>query len=89
MLIESVVRNFENEHQTITIEDLNNGMVITILTMPRGLARHWLHCHSGHHSINGLGANSQVVVIMGLQTRAGMQVCVRGVWLRVHFKVPV
>ena len=37
LLLESVVRNFKNENQTITIKDPNNGMIITIPTMPRSL----------------------------------------------------
>ena len=40
VLTESVVRNFRNEDQTITIKDPNNGTIITILTMLRSLARH-------------------------------------------------
>ena len=35
VLMESVVRNFRNEDQTIAIKDPNNGTIITILTMPR------------------------------------------------------
>ena len=56
VLTESVARNFRNEDQTITIKDPNNGMIITILTMPRSLARHQLHHHSGHQN-NRLGVN--------------------------------
>ena len=61
MLTESVVRNFRNEDQTITIKDPNNGTIITIPTMPRSLARHRLHHHSSHQN-NGLGINFQVLL---------------------------
>ena len=40
VLMESVVRNFRNEDQTITIKDPNNRTIITIPTMLRSLARH-------------------------------------------------
>ena len=39
VLMESVVRNYLDEHQTITIRDPNSGVVITIPTVckwPRG-----------------------------------------------------
>ena len=61
VLMESVVRNFRNEDQTITIKDPNNGTIITIPTMPRSLARHRLHHHSGHQN-NGLGVNFRVLL---------------------------
>ena len=60
VLTESVVRNFRNEDQTITIKNPNNGTIITILTMPRGLARDQLHHHSGHQN-NGLGVKFRVL----------------------------
>jgi hypothetical protein len=40
ILTESVVRNFANEDQTITIRDPNSGLRATIPTMPRGRPRH-------------------------------------------------
>lgn len=40
VLTESVVRNFPNEDQTITIRDPNSGLVATIPTVPRGRPRH-------------------------------------------------
>jgi hypothetical protein len=40
ILTESVVRNFANEDQTITICDPNSGLHATIPTMPRGHPRH-------------------------------------------------
>ena len=42
ILTESVVRNFANEDQTITIRDPNSGHQATVLTMPRGRPRHSL-----------------------------------------------
>jgi hypothetical protein len=36
VLTESVIRNFANEDQTITIHDPNTGQHITIPTLPRG-----------------------------------------------------
>ncbi|KAI0323141.1 hypothetical protein GY45DRAFT_1265076, partial [Cubamyces sp. BRFM 1775] len=39
VLTKSVVKNFENEDQTITIQCPNTGQVATIPTMPRGRAR--------------------------------------------------
>ena len=38
----SIVRNFANEAQTITISDPNSGMVTTVPTKPRGKPRHHL-----------------------------------------------
>ena len=38
----SIVRNFPNEAQTITISDPNTGLVSTIPTKPRGRPRHYL-----------------------------------------------
>ena len=60
VLTESVVRNFRNEDQTITIKDPNNGTIITIPTMPRSLARHQLHYHSSHQN-HRLGVKFQVL----------------------------
>jgi hypothetical protein len=40
ILTESVVRNFANEDQTITIRDPNTGLRATIPTLPRGRPRH-------------------------------------------------
>ena len=42
ILTESVVRNFANEDQTLTIRDPNSGRRGTIPTMPRGRPRHSL-----------------------------------------------
>jgi hypothetical protein len=42
VLTESVVRNFANEDQTITIRDPNSGLRATIPTTPRGRPRHIL-----------------------------------------------
>ena len=42
ILTESVVRNFANEDQTITIRDPNSGRRATVLTMPHGRPRHSL-----------------------------------------------
>ena len=42
ILTESVVRNFANEDQTITIRDPNSGRRATVPTMPRGRPRHSL-----------------------------------------------
>ena len=39
VLTESVIRNYRNEDQTITIHDPNSGRVTTIPTLPRGPAR--------------------------------------------------
>jgi hypothetical protein len=36
VLTESVVRNFANEDQTITLHDPNSGQRITVPTLPRG-----------------------------------------------------
>jgi hypothetical protein len=40
ILTESVVCNFANEDQTITIRDPNSGLHATIPTMPRGCPQH-------------------------------------------------
>jgi hypothetical protein len=40
ILTQSIVRNFSNEDQTITICDPNTGKVATVPTVPRGPARH-------------------------------------------------
>jgi hypothetical protein len=40
VLTESVVRNFANEDQTLTIRDPNSGIRATVPTMPRGRPRH-------------------------------------------------
>jgi hypothetical protein len=40
ILTKSVVRNFANEDQTITIRDPNSGLCATIPTMPHGCPRH-------------------------------------------------
>jgi hypothetical protein len=40
VLTTSVVKNFANEDQTITISDLNSGRVVTIPTFPRGKVKH-------------------------------------------------
>jgi len=42
ILTESIVRNFANEDQTITIRDPNSGQCATVPTMPRGRPRHIL-----------------------------------------------
>jgi hypothetical protein len=39
VLTESIVKNFANEDQTITIRDPNTGCRITIPTVPRGPPR--------------------------------------------------
>jgi hypothetical protein len=49
ILTESVVRNYANEDQTITIHDPNSGRVATIPTIPRGPPR--VTCR--HHSNQG------------------------------------
>ena len=48
VLTESVVRNFANEDQTITIQDPNTGKHITVLTRPRSCkAQKCIHpCHN-------------------------------------------
>ena len=35
ILTESVVRNYEDENQMITIRDPNSGKIVTILTLPK------------------------------------------------------
>jgi hypothetical protein len=35
VLMESVVRNYEDEHQTIMIHDLNSGKIVTIPMLPK------------------------------------------------------
>ena len=40
VLTESIVRNYANEDQTITICDPNSGEVTTIPTLPRGSRKH-------------------------------------------------
>ena len=40
ILTESVMRNFVNKDQTITIRNPNSGRRATVLTMPRGRPRH-------------------------------------------------
>jgi hypothetical protein len=40
VLTQSVVRNFENEHQTITLLDPNTGRKVTVPTVPRGCYRY-------------------------------------------------
>jgi hypothetical protein len=40
ILTKSVVRNYANEDQTITIRDPNRGLLATIPTVPRGRLRH-------------------------------------------------
>ena len=48
VLTESVVRNFRNEDQTITVHDPNSDRVITLPTVPRGPPRGHTECaHSG------------------------------------------
>ena len=42
VLTESLVKNYANEDQTITISDPNTGRVSTIPTQPRGRPRHYL-----------------------------------------------
>jgi len=49
VLTESVVQNYVNEDQTITIHDPNSGRVATIPTIPRGPPH--FACH--HHSNQG------------------------------------
>ena len=44
VLTESVVRNYVNEDQTITIHDPNSGKVATIPTIPHGHP-HFACCH--------------------------------------------
>ena len=36
ILVESIVRNYSNEDQTITIHDLNSGRIAMVPTFPRG-----------------------------------------------------
>ena len=36
ILCESIVRNYSNEDQTITIHDPNSGRIATVPTFPRG-----------------------------------------------------
>ncbi|KAJ7101247.1 hypothetical protein B0H15DRAFT_769685 [Mycena belliarum] len=50
VLTESVVRNFSNENQTITICDPNTGKVATVPTVPRGPPR--ARPQNFHHSRN-------------------------------------
>lgn len=50
VLTESVVKNFKNEDQTITIHDPNTGRLATIPTMPRGPPRH--KARPVHHSMD-------------------------------------
>jgi hypothetical protein len=40
VLTQSVVKNYANEDQTITIRDPNSGRIATIPTVPRGPPRH-------------------------------------------------
>ena len=40
VLTESIVHNYANEDQTITIRDPNSGEITTILTLPRGSHKH-------------------------------------------------
>src|SRR6266545_6927617 len=40
VLTESIVRNYRNEEQTITITDPNTGRMVTIPTVPRGPPRY-------------------------------------------------
>jgi len=49
VLTESVVQNYVNEDQTITIHDPNSGQVATIPTIPRGPP----HFVCRHHSNQG------------------------------------
>ena len=35
ILVESIVRNYSNEDQTITIHDPNSGRIVTVPTFPR------------------------------------------------------
>ena len=51
ILTESVVRNFRNEDQTITITDPNTGRIITIPTVPRGPPR--FNCKRHSPKLNG------------------------------------
>ena len=37
VLVESIIRNFENESQTVTIHDPNTGKTATVLTFARGM----------------------------------------------------
>ena len=50
ILTESVICNFANEDQTITVTDPNSGQVVTIPTMSRGSIRFTSHNHTGFHS---------------------------------------
>ena len=51
VLTESVVRNFSNEDQTITIQDPNSGRHVTIPTRPRTRKAHkCTHPRHGEHS---------------------------------------
>ena len=43
VLTESIVRNYRNEDQTITIHDPNSGQVVTIPTVPQGPPRFCSH----------------------------------------------
>ncbi len=51
ILTESVVRNFSNEDQTITVSDPNTGQVVTVPTMPRGSPRFTPENHAGFQNL--------------------------------------
>ena len=36
ILVKSIVWNYSNEDQTITIHNLNSGRIVTVATFPRG-----------------------------------------------------
>lgn len=40
VLMVSIIKKFQNEDQTITIQDLNSGRVMTIPMFRHGLSRH-------------------------------------------------
>ena len=58
VLTESVVRNFANEDQTITIQDPNTGRRVTVPTRPR--SRKAQKCiHPCHNEIGQLSSRDQ------------------------------
>ena len=53
ILTQSVVRNFQNEHQTITIKDPNTGRSATVPTVERGSHRFAEKCSVPHQQQSG------------------------------------
>ena len=58
ILTESMVRNFANEDQTITIQDPNTGKRITVPTRPRSCKAQKCN-HSRHNEIGQLSSRHQ------------------------------